>query len=111
MTAVSLTAFQAVNRPIFGTVSSSLPLPTHSNLSCLAWLDQRHLRSGLAFFSSGSPWEEDSPDVSGPSNVTMCVFERNNAVDGGGMYSAAGYDMINDTLFEDNLAGMTMKNA
>ncbi|CAM9161301.1 unnamed protein product [Ectocarpus sp. 13 AM-2016] len=59
---------------------------------------------GLALFSSGSPWDEESPDVSGPSNITMCMFERNTAVDGGGMYSAAGYDTVNDTWFNDNLA-------
>ncbi|CAN0183065.1 unnamed protein product [Scytosiphon promiscuus] len=34
----------------------------------------------------------------------MCVFEGNEAVDGGAIYSAAGYDSITDSRFEGNLA-------
>lgn len=66
--------------------------------------------SGLALFSTGSTWSKNEPDVSGPANTTNCVFERNIATDGGGIYSAAGYDIIRDSWFEANLAGETMSN-
>lgn len=59
----------------------------------------------MALFSSGSVWNVESPDDSGPANTTTCVFERNSAEDGGAIYSAAGYDMISDSWFEDNIAG------
>ncbi|CAM9892814.1 unnamed protein product, partial [Ectocarpus sp. 8 AP-2014] len=59
---------------------------------------------GMALFSSGSVWNAESPDDSGPANTTTCVFERNSAEDGGAIYSAAGYDMISDSWFEDNIA-------
>ncbi|CAN0014564.1 unnamed protein product [Scytosiphon promiscuus] len=58
---------------------------------------------GLALFSSGSLFDDDEPG-SGFVNTTMCVFQGNSAVDGGAVYSAAGYDEIKDCLFEDNLA-------
>ncbi|CAM9112289.1 unnamed protein product, partial [Sphacelaria rigidula] len=59
---------------------------------------------GLALFSSGFVWNAQAPDTSGPANVTLCVFDRNKAVDGGAMYSVAGYDMINNSSFEENRA-------
>ncbi|CAM9477686.1 unnamed protein product [Ectocarpus fasciculatus] len=59
---------------------------------------------GMALFSSGSVWNMESPDDSGPVNMTTCVFERNSAEEGGAIYSVAGYDMISDSWFEDNLA-------
>lgn len=46
--------------------------------------------------------EDDDP---GPTNTTACVFKDNSADDGGAMYSAAGYDIIQDSLFEANFAG------
>lgn len=63
--------------------------------------------SGLALFFSGSLYDEDAIDVSGPVNTSMCVFERNNAGDGGAIYSNAGYDMITDSRFKENVAGIT----
>lgn len=75
-------------------------------LFCSAWVNALHPISGLALFSSGSLWTDQVPD-SGPANTSMCVFARNRAIDGGAMYSAAGYDMIKDSRFEDNLAGMS----
>ncbi|CAM9198462.1 unnamed protein product [Ectocarpus sp. 12 AP-2014] len=71
--------------------------------SSLAPLDRWHPTSGLALFSSGSIWDKDVSD-SGPANASACVFAWNSAVDGGAMYSAAGYDMIESSLFEDNSA-------
>lgn len=66
----------------------------------------RHSHKGLALFSSGSVWtgnqEDDDP---GPTNTTACVFKGNSADDGGAMYSAAGYDIIEDSSFEANFAG------
>ena len=56
-------------------------------------------------FSVGSVWSASEPDTSGPANTTDCVFERNIANDGGGIYSAAGYDIIRDCQFHDNFAG------
>ena len=56
-------------------------------------------------FSTGSVWSKDEPDTSGPANVTTCIFERNTATDGGGMYSAAGYDIVRDCQFHANFAG------
>lgn len=61
----------------------------------------------MALFSSGSVWTKESPYTSGPANMTACVFESNRADEGGAIYSAAGYDMINDSWFEDNFAGTT----
>lgn len=70
--------------------------------------------AGLALFSTGTLWvkkdEEDadsngSPNTSGPANTTRCIFERNRASDGGGMYSSAGYDIVHDSRFEGNVAG------
>ncbi|CAN0297003.1 unnamed protein product [Pylaiella littoralis] len=58
---------------------------------------------GVAIFSSGSMWNKESLD-SGPANTTACVFEGNRAEEGGAIYSAAGYDMIKDSLFEENFA-------
>ncbi len=60
---------------------------------------------GLAMFSTGTLRTESEPDTSGPAYVTRCVFERNSANDGGGIYSAAGYDVVQDSRFEDNFAG------
>lgn len=60
---------------------------------------------GMALFSTGSAWSEAEPDTSGPANTTGCTFEHNNATDGGGIYSAAGYDIIRDCQFEANFAG------
>lgn len=59
----------------------------------------------MALFSSGSVWNNEAPDDSGPVNTTTCVFERNRADEGGAIYSAVGYDIINDSWFEDNFAG------
>ncbi len=56
-------------------------------------------------FSAGILWSEAEPDTSGPANVSGCVFEHNNATDGGGIYSAAGYDIIQESRFEGNFAG------
>ena len=85
--------------------------PHHLSPSCslsfTVYVDQKHSRSGLALFSSGSVWNKHSPNSTGPANMTKCIFERNKAVDGGAMYSAAGYDMINSSWFEGNLAGMS----
>lgn len=60
---------------------------------------------GLGLFSTGSVWSQDRPSDTGPANTTSCVFERNTATDGGGIYSADGYDIIRDCQFEENLAG------
>lgn len=60
--------------------------------------------SGLAMFFSGTLWNKEDLD-SGPANTTECEFERNNATDGGGMYSVSGYDIIRDSRFEANVAG------
>ncbi|CAM9729174.1 unnamed protein product, partial [Pylaiella littoralis] len=60
---------------------------------------------GMALFSSGSVWNKQIPDDSGPANTTACLFESNRAGEGGAIYSAAGYDMIKDSRFEDNFAG------
>eukprot|EP00903_Cladosiphon_okamuranus_P016944 g15619.t1 len=59
---------------------------------------------GMALFSTGSAWSEAEPDTSGPTNTTGCTFQHNNATDGGGIYSAAGYDIIRDCRFEANFA-------
>eukprot|EP00903_Cladosiphon_okamuranus_P007092 g6891.t2 len=59
---------------------------------------------GLALFSTGSAWNEAEPVKSGPANTTNCVFDRNNATDGGAIYSAAGYDIVQDCWFEANVA-------
>lgn len=59
----------------------------------------------MALFSSGSVWDEDSPNDSGPANTTSCVFEGNTAIDGGGIYSTAGYDIIKESWFGRNMAG------
>lgn len=50
-------------------------------------------------------WSEGEPDTYGPANATSCVFENNIATDGGGIYSAAGYDIIRGCRFEANFAG------
>lgn len=63
---------------------------------------------GLALFSSGSEWDRKFPDDTGFANTTWCVFERNKAEDGGAIYSAAGYDLIKDCLFDSNLAGKNL---
>lgn len=59
---------------------------------------------GMALFSTGSAWSEAEPETSGPTNTTGCTFQHNNATDGGGIYSAAGYDIIRDCRFEANFA-------
>ena len=61
-------------------------------------------RPGLALFSTGTLGNDDS-EVAGPANTTNCIFERNSAIDGGGMYSSAGYDILQDLWFEGNVAG------
>lgn len=81
-------------------------LPYTHRLFCSIWVNKWHPLSGLALFSSGSFPDKDEPD-SGPVTATTCIFEGNNAVDGGAVYSAAGYDGIKDCLFKDNLAGMS----
>lgn len=64
-----------------------------------------HRFSGLAMLFTGTLWNEDDPVDSGSANVTECEFERNSASDGGGMYSVSGYDIIQDSRFEANVAG------
>ena len=54
---------------------------------------------------------KEEPDTSGPANTTNCFFERNNATDGGGIYSAAGFDIIEGCWFEENLAGSCISRA
>lgn len=63
---------------------------------------------GVALFSTGSVWSEAEPDTSGPANTTDCVFERNIATEGGGVYSAAGFDIIRGCSFETNFAGLSV---
>lgn len=53
----------------------------------------------------------EEPDTSGPAKTTNCFFERNTATDGGGIYSAAGFDIIEGSRFEDNLAGSCILRA
>ena len=64
--------------------------------------------SGLALFFSGSryKYEENATRVYGPVNTSMCDFERNNAGDGGAIYSNAGYDNITHSRFKGNVAGI-----
>eukprot|EP00903_Cladosiphon_okamuranus_P015456 g14274.t1 len=64
---------------------------------------------GLALFSTGTLWTKDEDDsgslnTSGSANTTKCIFERNRAIDGGGIYSSAGYDIVQDVWFEGNVA-------
>lgn len=75
------------------------------------WTPQRP-KSGLALFSTGSAWSNAEPVESGPANTTNCIFDRNNATggDGGAIYSAAGYDIVEDCWFEANIAGAHMKS-
>lgn len=49
--------------------------------------------------------EDDEDDDPGPTNTTACVFKNNIADEGGAMYSAAGYDIVEDCSFEGNFAG------
>ena len=35
----------------------------------------------------------------GPSNISGCRFDGNTATDGGGIYTAAGYDMVVNSSF------------
>ncbi|CAN0364157.1 unnamed protein product [Ascophyllum nodosum] len=78
---------------------------------------------GIASFSSGSlsdeeigatplfgiPYspilEEETIDF-GPSKITGCRFDGNMATDGGAIYTAAGYDVIVDSLFTRNFAAI-----
>ena len=64
----------------------------------------------MALFSAGSAWSADGNDENlGPTNVTACDFKNNRADDGGAIYSSAGYDIIEDSLFESNFAGATFQ--
>lgn len=62
----------------------------------------------MALFSTGSAWSSAAPFESGPANTTNCVFDHNNATDGGAIYSAAGYDIVRDCWFEANFAGVQL---
>lgn len=58
------------------------------------------IRGGAVFLvSSGS---ESDLDDAGPVEVTRCVFETNEAEDGGGIYAASGYVAINSSTFVGN---------
>lgn len=61
---------------------------------------------GLALFSSGSAvTDEMDPGDPVPTSTVACVFKGNSADDGGAIYSAAGYDIVEDSSFEANFAG------
>ena len=49
-------------------------------------------------------WDEETGGL-GPSNITGCSFEDNEATDGGAIYTAAGYDMVVNSSFTRNFAG------
>lgn len=87
-------------------VSAALFPHTLAPFSALFWVDQWYSIPGLALSSSGSVSDSQEPD-SGPVETSMCFFQRNKAVDGGAVCSAAGYDLIEGSRFEDNLAGMS----
>eukprot|EP00752_Nemacystus_decipiens_P017814 g15971.t2 len=63
---------------------------------------------GLALFSSGSVLtDEMEADDPVPTSTVGCAFKGNTADDGGAMYSAAGYDIIEDSSFETNFAALS----
>ena len=86
--------------------------------------DNPNTAGGIASFSSGSIVEEkireipfyvESPSssqldeetvASGPSKITGCHFDGNTATEGGAIYTAVGYDMVADSLFTRNYAGI-----
>ncbi len=55
----------------------------------------------VAFVSCG-----EDETVRGSAAVTSaCLFDSNEAIDGGGVYSASGFDHISDSTFVNNFAG------
>jgi len=55
----------------------------------------------VAFVSCG-----EDETVRGSAAVTSaCLFDSNEASDGGGVYSASGFDHISDSTFVNNFAG------
>ena len=54
---------------------------------------------------SSSQLDEEAV-ASGPSKNTGCHFDGNTATEGGAIYTAVGYDIVVDSLFTRNYAGI-----
>ena len=64
-----------------------------------------HNTAGVALFSSGSGLDEID-GIYGPSYITGCRFDGNTATNGGAIYTAYGYDVVVNSLFTRNVAGI-----
>ena len=59
------------------------------------------------FVNSTRSSQLDEETISfGPSKITGCHFDGNTATEGGAIYTAVGYDMVVDSSFTRNYAGI-----
>ena len=67
---------------------------------------EEELRDNLFGDTTHSSQLDEETVGFGPSKITGCHFDGNTATEGGAIYTAVGYDMVVDSSFTRNYAGI-----